>query len=236
LSDGKDARHFAEVWRRKAHAAGSAYRPGDNRRVDLALRLLPSGQRLLDVGCGGGVLAAEARDRFAEVHGVDIAEDAVRLARERGVVASVVNLSAQPLPYGEAHFDVVTALSSLQYVADLEGVVAECARVLRAGGSLLVAVPNMRALWRLWTLAARGTFPRTSLDEEGYDGGTLHYFTHKTLVRLLRRHGCAARTSHGLFCLPRFVESMSDRGPLGRVKRELFSAEVLVHAVKVEGR
>jgi SAM-dependent methyltransferase len=235
VSEGRDVRHFAEIWRRKAAAPASAYRPGDNRRVDLALRLLAPGRRLLDVGCGAGVLAAEARDRFEEVHGVDIAESAVRLARERGVTAAVVNLNNQPLPYDDGFFDAVTALSSLQYLEDVDATLAECARVLRRGGHVFAGVPNIRALWRLWSLGVRGVFPRTSLDEVGYDGGTLHYFTHENLLRLLRQHGFTPRTSHGVFCLPRFVEGVTDRGLPGHFKREFFSAEVLVHAVKNNG-
>ena len=232
MSERNDVRHFAEVWRRKGEAGEQDYRPGANRRVDLALRLLSPGERLLDVGCGAGILAEQARARFAEVHGVDIAEAAVRLARERGVKAAVVNLNAERLPYADAFFDTVTALGALQLVTDISAALGECARVLRPGGHFLVGVPNVRALWRLWKLGVLGIFPRTSMDEVGYDGGTLHYFTHESLLRLLRPHGLTPRTSHGVFCLPRFVEGVTDRGLPGRLKREFFSAEVLVHAVK----
>jgi SAM-dependent methyltransferase len=232
VSEGRDERHYAEVFRRKGPAGAAGYRPGENRRLDLALRLLSPGRRLLDVACGSGVLAEQARARFDEVHGVDIAEDAVRLARQRGVTASVVNLNRDPLPYGDAFFDSVTLLSALQLLVDPPAALAECARVLRPGGQILVDVPNVRALWRLWSLAVRGVFPRTSLDPVGLDGGTLHYFTHETLVRLLSPHGLARRTSHGVFCLPRLLEGVTDRGLPGRLKREFFSAEVLVHAVK----
>jgi ubiquinone/menaquinone biosynthesis C-methylase UbiE len=229
VSEGRDVRHFAEVWRRKSGAVVE-YRPGDNRRVDLALRLLTPGRRLLDVGCGAGLLAGQARDRFAEVHGVDIAESAVTLAREQGVAAAVVNLNEQRLPYEDGFFDAVTALSSLQYVEDVDATLAECARVLRSGGRLLVGVPNMRALWRLWTLGVRGVFPRTSMDDVGQDGGTLHYFTHESLARMLRQRGFVLRSSHGVFCIPRALERVPDGGLAGRLKREFFSAEVLVQA------
>jgi SAM-dependent methyltransferase len=235
LSERRDVRHFAEVFRQKGGAGAARYRPGENRRVDLALRLLPAGERLLDVGCGAGLLAEQARGHFAEVHGVDIAEAAVRLARERGVKASVVNVNIEPLPYVDGFFDTVTLLSALQYVTDVSEVLGECARVLQPGGHFFVDVPNVRALWRLWSLGVRGVFPRTSLDEVGYDGGTLHYFTHESLLRLLCPHGFTPRTSHGVFCLPGFVEGVTDRGLPGRLKREFFSAEVMVHAVKNQG-
>jgi SAM-dependent methyltransferase len=232
LSERWDVRTFDELWRQKGEGDDENYRPGRNRRVDAALRMLRPGQRLLDVGCGSGLLAAQARDRFAEVHGIDIAERAVARARRRGVEAAVVNLNVEPLPYGDAFFDAVTALSSLQYVADLDAALAECARVLRPGGRFLMGVPNMRALWRLWALGIRGRFPRTSLDEVGYDGGTLHYFTHRSLVGLLRRHGLVPGTSHGVFCIPRSAEAWADRGAVGALKREFLSAEIIVDAVK----
>ena len=232
MSERKDVRHFAEVWRRKGDAADEDYQPGRNRRVDAALRMLRPGQRLLDVGCGAGVLAAQARDRFAEVYGIDISERAVTMAQQRGVDAAVVNLNVEPFPYADAFFDTVTALSSLQYVVDLDGALAECARVLRPGGRFLMGVPNMRALWRLWALGIGGVFPRTSLDEVGYDGGTLHYFTHRSVVRLLRRHGLVPGPSRGVFCIPRSAEAWTDRGALGGLKREFLSAEIIVDTVK----
>jgi SAM-dependent methyltransferase len=227
-------RHFDAVWRQKQEAgAPIRYRPGENRRVDEALRLLIPGQRMLDVGCGAGSLAAEAQRRFAEVHGVDVSPVAVELACATGMRARVVDLSAEPLPHPDGAFDAVTALGVLPYVWDLDWLLRECVRVLRAGGQMVVGVPNMRAWWRLWSLAARGRFPRTSHDPVGYDGGSVHYFCRRNLVELLQHHRLATIRAHGIFCVPRVLEPLPDAGVTGWLKREFLGAEVVVDARKI---
>ena len=226
--------HFEAIWRRKLAAGGPVgYRPGENRRVDKALRLLRPGERMLDVGCGAGSLATQAHERFREVHGVDLSPTAVALARASGVQAQVLDLSREPLPHPDGFFDAVTALGVLPYVWDLDGLLGECVRVLRPGGQMLVGVPNMRALWRLWSVAARGRFPRTSQDPVGYDGGSMHYFCRRDLAALLERHRLIVVAAHGVFCIPRRLEAFPDEGVGGWVKRELFSAELVVDARKL---
>ena len=120
----------------------------------------------------------------------------------------------------------------LPYVWDLDWLLRECARVLRSGGQMVVGVPNMRAWWRLWSLAGRGRFPRTSHDPVGYDGGSVHYFCRRNLVELLGRHQLATIGAHGVFCVPRALEPLPDGGPTGWLKREFLGAEVVVDARK----
>ena len=74
-----------------------------------------------------------------------------------------------------------------------------------------------------------------SLDEGNYDGGTLHYFALKNVVALLTLHGFEMASAKGIFCKPGFMSHFTDRGLLGRVKREFFSAEVFIKAVKTTG-
>ncbi len=234
----QDKAHFDKVWQSKAERGqllSAAYVPGANPRVDKALQLILRGTRFLDIACGTGVLAAQMKDRFQEVYGVDIAEAPVQIAREHGVVASSVNLNTQPLPFEDGYFSAVTIMSALQLMYDLDFVLGECYRVLGPRGELLICIPNMRTFWRIWKLAVLGTFPRTSLDL-GYDGGTLHYFCYKDVARLLRRNGFEVVAACGIMCLPRFVRRLPDPGILGYVKREFFSAEVFVEAVRLPER
>lgn len=236
MLDGRDRFHFEDIWLQKAGEDGQTrdYRPGENARVDAAVRILQPGERLLDVGCGSGLLATLANPIFREIYGVDISSTAVEIARKHGVNAKVHNLNDTPLPWANDFFDVVTALAVLQYVYDLDFVLAELVRVLKPGGRLFACVPNMRALWRLWRLTIRGTFPRTSLDSIGNDGGTIHYFCTRNLEDLIQQHGMTMERSFGIFCLPGFVNQFSDFGLPGKVKREFFSAEVFVVATKLK--
>lgn len=97
---------------------------------------------VLDVGCGD----ARAYQRrmlpmVRAIHGVDISEDAVARARERGVEAIVHDLSA-PLPYHDGTFTKVVCFEVLEHLFDPKFAVQEMTRVLRSGGMLMVSVPN----------------------------------------------------------------------------------------------
>lgn len=101
--------------------------------------------RLLDAGCGTGFnLLALAR--LGRATGIDLAPEAIRFCRERGVRVARAGLLALPFPPGA--FDVVTSFDVIyhDWVSDDRAAVSEMARVLRPGGVLLVRVPALEAL------------------------------------------------------------------------------------------
>ena len=230
---GTDDAHFNRIWKRKLAGDHSAsYVPGENIRVDKALSVITAGKRVLDIGCGTGQLLTQLQGRFEEVHGIDISGQAVAAACQNGINAMVVDLNLEPLPYADGCFDVVTLLSTLQYFIDLDGILRECKRVISPTGRLILSVPNMRAVWRIGKLFFLGSFPRVSMDPEGYDGGTLHYFAFSNLRELLRDHGFHVSQAHGIFCVPRVLARVNDAGLLGTIKREFFSAEIFITATR----
>lgn len=100
---------------------------------ETTLRLLGDGPgRLLDVGCGTGAHTAALVDHGWDAMGVDISEDQLRLARERGL--EVVQADAAELPFEEATFDAVVSMWTHTDVEDFAALVQEVARVLRPGG------------------------------------------------------------------------------------------------------
>lgn len=230
----RDELNFEQVWARKSEGGrlSARYLPGENQRIDFCLRYLPGGERFLDLGCGTGVLALQLKDRYKEVYGVDVAELPVKVARENQVEAVQLNLNAETLPYPDGFFDTITILSTLQYFYDLHFALAEIHRVLKAGGLIVLTVPNMRAFWRLGKLVFGGTFPKTSKDPVGYDGGALHYFCFSNIAALLEEKRFRMIYSGGIFCRPAFLNSIADSSILGPFKREFFSAEVVVAARK----
>lgn len=108
----------------------------------------PGGERprLLDIGCGGGLLAPHVHG-YHHV-GVDLTASALAIAAEHGVDETHV-ADAAALPFDDASFDVVVAGEVLEHVTDLEGTVREATRVLRPGGTLVTDTINRTFFARL---------------------------------------------------------------------------------------
>src|SRR5262249_51937717 len=138
--------------------------------------------------------------------------------------------------FDDQSYDAITALSVMQYVVDLDHMLHECVRVLRPGGQFIVCVPNMRAVWRLAKLLFRGDFPRTSLDDVGIDGGTVHYFTTRSAGGLLKRHRFDVMNVRGVFCAAALLEHRLHGGAVGWLKREFSCAEVLLDCRVIASR
>ncbi|HEX3824876.1 MAG TPA: methyltransferase domain-containing protein [Mycobacteriales bacterium] len=91
---------------------------------------------LLDVACGGGLLAPHLAGLGYRQIGIDLSPTALATAASHGVTA--VRGDVLRLPFREAMFEVVVAGEILEHVGDLAGVVAEACRVLKPGGTLVI--------------------------------------------------------------------------------------------------
>ncbi|MGH2379082.1 MAG: methyltransferase domain-containing protein [Candidatus Limnocylindria bacterium] len=101
------------------------------------------GKDVLEVACGTGQgLGYLAREARSVVGGDYTASNLVAARRTYQGRLPLVQLDAQALPFGRAAFDVVLVLEALYYFPDAEGAVAECVRVLRPGGRLVVSSVN----------------------------------------------------------------------------------------------
>jgi 2-polyprenyl-6-hydroxyphenyl methylase/3-demethylubiquinone-9 3-methyltransferase len=106
-----------------------------------------AGRKVLDVGCGGGILAESMASRGASVTGIDLSERALGVARlhqlESGVEVDYRLVSAEALAQSSpATFDVVTCLEMLEHVPDPGSVVTACATLVRPGGHLAFSTLN----------------------------------------------------------------------------------------------
>jgi 2-polyprenyl-3-methyl-5-hydroxy-6-metoxy-1,4-benzoquinol methylase len=227
---------FQTQWQEKLQGTNSAeYLPGNNLRVDAAVRALAPGKRLLDIGCGAGLLGLAVRDKFAEVHGVDLAEAAVNAARARGQMAQRVDLNSEALPFPSEFFDAVTMLAVLPYIYDPGHALRECHRVLRSGGKLVVSAANMRTVGKLVSTYVLGRFPSTSKGAGlGYDGGALHYFCSWNMGNLLENTDFSVRRVNGTHFRPSFLEYLPTRLPLvSPFLREFFAGEIMLEATRL---
>ena len=114
-------------------------------QVDLA------GKQILDVGCGGGILADSMARRGAEVLGIDLASKALKVAQLHAIEAQTTGvkyreISAEGLAAEQpGTFDVVTCMEMLEHVPDPAAIVRACAALVKPGGHVFFSTINRNA-------------------------------------------------------------------------------------------
>jgi SAM-dependent methyltransferase len=107
---------------------------------------LGTGDHLLEIGCGGGLLLRDALRCGCRATGLDHSNEMVQLARERAPGAEVVRARAERLPFADDTFSAVAMSVVFFFFDDALGVLRECRRVLRPGGrlALYTTAPELR--------------------------------------------------------------------------------------------
>lgn len=116
--------------------------------------------RVLDVGCGGGILSESMARAGATVTGIDLSEAALEIATLHALETSVSTVNYECCSaedYAEQHqstFDIVTCMEMLEHVPDPEGVVRSCRRLLKPGGAGFFSTLNRNN--KSWLMAIVG--------------------------------------------------------------------------------
>jgi len=118
------------------------------------------GKKVLDVGCGGGLLSEAMAERGAEVTGIDLAEQSLKLARlhalESGRQIDYQCIAVETLAEQNTDsYDVVTCLEMLEHVPDPAAIVQACAKAVKPGGLVFFSTLNRNVKsWLLGIVAA----------------------------------------------------------------------------------
>jgi len=106
-----------------------------------------AGKKVLDVGCGGGILSESMAQRGADVSGIDMGEAPLKVAKlhglESGVKVNYRRITVEELAEQEAgSYDVVTCMEMLEHVPDPSSIVRACAKLTKPGGKLFFSTLN----------------------------------------------------------------------------------------------
>lgn len=169
------------------------------------------GLRILDIGCGGGLLSEAMAQRGASVHGVDIPEKNIAVARQHAEGMSnppvYEQTTAEDLQQRSETYDVVLNMEVVEHVADLSSFMGACNALVRTGGVQIISTINRNPI--AWVSAILGA----EYILRWLPKGTHQY---KKLVRpselnkFLQSDGFRQITTTGVFVNP-FTRGMSLR-------------------------
>lgn len=117
-----------------------------------------TGLRILDIGCGGGILSEAMASRGALVHGIDVVDRNINIARlhaeQSRLKIEYAVQTAEALAQQSQRYDVVLNMEVVEHVADLDGFLQACNRLVRPGGLQFIATINRNPL--SWLVAIFG--------------------------------------------------------------------------------
>lgn len=166
-------------------------------RADLEIihEWIPSGSRVLDLGCGDGdLLASLAEHKQVSGYGLEIDPDKITACIARGINVVEQNIDQGLGNFASNSFDVVVMTQSLQALQYPDKVLAE---MLRVGKTCIITFPNF-GHWRCrWYLATKGRMPVSDfLPYTWYNTPNIHFCTFADFERLCHAQG--ARIEEGL--------------------------------------
>jgi methionine biosynthesis protein MetW len=170
---------LAELYEAKAQTYAAF---GNGAIAEHAERLLPPAGRVLDIGCASGGLLALLRPRAAHLAGLELSPTAARAAAQIADEVVCGALEDAQLPFEPGSFDLVVLADVLEHLADPAAGLARATGWCRAGGTVLVSVPNV-AHWQARLTLLRGRWPQH--DSGTFDAGHLRWFTRDALRALL---------------------------------------------------
>lgn len=148
--DDKEINKFdnvAQTWWDPQGEMGTLHTINPLRTKFITEKLTLSAPKVLDVGCGGGILAEALAKTGAQVTGIDLSQESIKAAKQHAQSQNLSidyrDISAEEIAQTQAgSFDVVTCMEMLEHVPEPEKVIAACARALKPGGHIFFSTIN----------------------------------------------------------------------------------------------
>jgi 2-polyprenyl-6-hydroxyphenyl methylase/3-demethylubiquinone-9 3-methyltransferase len=171
-------------------------------RLDWIQGMVPlKGLRVLDVGCGGGILSEAMAKAGADTLGIDMAEKSLKVAKLHAMESQVQGLAYEQLPVESlaerepASFDVVTCMEMLEHVPDPQAVVSACRQLVKPGGWVFFSTLNRNAKSFLFAIVGAeyvlNLLPRGTHDYE-------KFIRPSELVGMARQSGLNLQATRGM--------------------------------------
>ncbi|MEO1234214.1 MAG: class I SAM-dependent methyltransferase [Myxococcota bacterium] len=148
------------------------------RKIELTKERLRPSDVVLDIGCGTGSLALRLASSAAEVHGLDISKEMIRIAKAKAVEAQADNVHFRVGPFDRTlggfdpgSLDCICAYSIIHLVKDRDAALAQMWKLLRPGGTLVSSTVVLGASWIpfgpiIWTMRQFGKAPWVAIMKE----------------------------------------------------------------------
>jgi len=179
-------------------------------------------KRILDVGCGNGVLGKTLIDKGAIVDGCDLSGDAIDGAAKVLNKAFIFDIENDNYKDIEKNYDIVIATEVIEHLFLPELFIKNIKNLVKENGLIIITTPN----FLMWTLRLRMLFGQFEYTESGFwDRGHIHFFTYKTFLKTLIENGLTIEQENHIFH-PKIPLSIA------RLKPGLFGYQFIVSAKK----
>jgi 2-polyprenyl-3-methyl-5-hydroxy-6-metoxy-1,4-benzoquinol methylase len=146
----EDVNYFVNAEHIKTHAA--RYEEVFSKYVAEITKMKPERGKLLDVGCGFGLFMKRAQENGWDVFGVDVSRNATEYAGSSLRLSNVARCEVEHAPYERNSFDCVTLWNVIEHVPSPTSVLRECRTFLKNDGLIVIRVPNIAFVSRVWSL------------------------------------------------------------------------------------
>ncbi len=168
-----------------------------------------SGLNIIDVGCGGGILSESMAQLGANLHGIDVVEKSINIARrhseQMGLSINYESVSVEEVVARCSRYDVILNMEVVEHVADLPRFMSSCSQLLSQNGIMFIATINRNLI--SWIVAIVGAeYILRWLPKGTHSWGK--FVRPAELISLLSREGLTVTSSSGVRINP-FTKSFS---------------------------